>query len=194
MSTTHKGVVLLDRDGVINKVTMGRYVNTPEDLVLYPGAASAIRQLNKGGFYVGLVTNQGGISRGYLTESMLHNIHVKLHGLLDSEGAKADYITWCSHKHDCDHCICRKPKTGQWLGHVRNNPEINGAPLRYVVGDMVSDMKFATNIDATPIFVTCGLNSVSDALYGGLGACVVALDLSWAVEYIFRSNGMEVPD
>jgi len=57
--------VFLDRDGVINIDT--DLIDRPEDLELYPYAASSIRRLNKMGFLVVVVTNQSVIARGLCT-------------------------------------------------------------------------------------------------------------------------------
>ena len=53
--------VFLDRDGVINIDT--DLIDRPEDLELYPYAASSIRRFNKMGFLVVVVTNQSVIAR-----------------------------------------------------------------------------------------------------------------------------------
>jgi len=71
-----KKAVFLDRDGVINE--NHKPVNTPEDLKLYPWVVSAIEKLKDAGYYVFVVTNQGGIELGYFTEEDLNLIHDKL--------------------------------------------------------------------------------------------------------------------
>ena len=59
--------VFLDRDGVIND--FHKKVNRPEDLMLFPWAASAIRRLNESGYLV-FVVHQSGRSRdGILNRS-----------------------------------------------------------------------------------------------------------------------------
>src|SRR5665213_4057871 len=57
----------LDRDGVLN-VDRG-YTFKPEDLVLIPTAAAAVRLLNQAGYYVFVVTNQAGVARGFYAVS-----------------------------------------------------------------------------------------------------------------------------
>ena len=53
----------LDRDGVLNRDD--GYVHRPEQIVWVPGAMEAVRWLNDRGFYVFVVTNQGGVAHGY---------------------------------------------------------------------------------------------------------------------------------
>ena len=106
-----KQAVFLDRDGVINEVLTKRvkFVNKPSDLYLLDGVAESIKMLNESGFLVFVVTNQGGIGLGYMTEEMLKTIHTDLQNKLAKQGAKIDDISYCSHKPNSD-CPCRKPK------------------------------------------------------------------------------------
>jgi len=90
-----RGAAFLDRDGVINDQTA--FVNTPDDFRLIPGSASAIRRLNEAGIPVVVVTNQGGIALGYLTEADLAAIHERMAYLLAEEGAHVDKIYYCPH-------------------------------------------------------------------------------------------------
>jgi D-glycero-D-manno-heptose 1,7-bisphosphate phosphatase len=59
--------VFLDRDGVINESHTERvkFINKPEDLYLLPGVADAIAMLRSKGYMIFVVTNQGGVDRGY---------------------------------------------------------------------------------------------------------------------------------
>jgi D-glycero-D-manno-heptose 1,7-bisphosphate phosphatase len=87
--------VFLDRDGVINDQTA--FVNTPDDFRLLPGAAAAIRRLNEAGIPIVVVTNQGGIALGYLTEDDLAAIHARMAELLAAQGAHVDATYYCPH-------------------------------------------------------------------------------------------------
>ena len=62
-----KSAAFLDRDGVINKDK--GYIYKISDFEWILGAKDAIKYLNQNDFYVFVVTNQSGISRGYYTES-----------------------------------------------------------------------------------------------------------------------------
>jgi D-glycero-D-manno-heptose 1,7-bisphosphate phosphatase len=87
--------VFLDRDGVLNDQTA--FVNKPEDFNLLPGAAAAVARLNRAGIPVVVVTNQGGIALGYLTEDDLAAIHERMAKLLATEGAHVDALYYCPH-------------------------------------------------------------------------------------------------
>lgn len=100
--------IFLDRDGVIND--NNKPVNTPDDLKLYPWSAESILKLNQCGYYVFVVTNQGGIEMGYFKEKDLNKIHEKLISEIQEHGANIDEIDFCPHfKTGCE---CRKPLPG----------------------------------------------------------------------------------
>lgn len=115
--------VFLDRDGTINKYV--GFLRNINDYELMPGAAEAIREINRSGYLAIVVTNQPVIARGEVTEAELREIHNKMETLLGREGAYIDALYYCPHhphkgyageiatlKIDCD---CRKPKPGMLL-------------------------------------------------------------------------------
>ena len=90
--------VFLDRDGTINKYV--GFLRNIDDMELLPGAAEAIRQINKSGYLAIVVTNQPVIARGEVTVPELQEIHNKLETLLGREGAYLDAIYYCPHHPD----------------------------------------------------------------------------------------------
>ncbi len=111
-----KRAAFIDRDGTI--VQGIEYLRSPEELVLLPDAARAIRQFNEIGYLTIIVTNQSGIARGYFTEERLREIHHRLAHMLSEEGARIDAIYYCPHlaegtveAYSID-CRCRKPRPG----------------------------------------------------------------------------------
>ena len=59
--------VFLDRDGTI--IEEKHYLHRPEQVVIFPGAGSALARLQKAGFKLFIVSNQSGVGRGYFTEA-----------------------------------------------------------------------------------------------------------------------------
>ena len=115
--------VFLDRDGTINR-HIG-FLKNIQDFELLPGAAQAVRRINRAGYLAILVTNQPVIARGEVTVPELRGIHNKMETLLGEEGAWLDAVYYCPHhphrgyageikslKTDCD---CRKPKPGMLM-------------------------------------------------------------------------------
>ena len=64
-SSAGGAALFLDRDDTI--VRDEGYMSRPEQIVLLPGAARALRRARAAGFRLYLVTNQSGIGRGYYT-------------------------------------------------------------------------------------------------------------------------------
>lgn len=112
--------VFLDRDGTINKYV--GFLTSADQFELLPGAAEAVKLINKSGYLAIVVTNQPVIARGDCTWEELQKIHDKMETELGKGGAFLDGIFVCPHhkdkgfegerpeyKFDCD---CRKPKPG----------------------------------------------------------------------------------
>lgn len=185
------GAVFLDRDGVISQQT--QFVNEPDDLTLIEGAAEAIARLNRAGWPVAIITNQGGIGMGYLTEDMLNRIHERLSLLLAEKGAHVDAIYYCPHMDDAKldayrvDCPSRKPGTGMLeaardeLGIVLNES--------VVVGDRTTDILAGIRAGCSTILVQTGSAGKDREILAEANATVT--DLPAAVELILSSAGSE---
>ncbi len=150
--------IFLDRDGTINSDS--GYINKPEDFELYPFAAKAIREFNKMGYLVIVVTNQSGIARGYLTIEDLENIHKKMKELLEKENAYVDDIFYSPYHiegkiepYNISH-EDRKPGLGMFYKAVKKygiQPDKS-----FMIGDKYTDMQFGFNAKLTTILVRSG--------------------------------------
>ena len=145
------GLVLLDRDGTINREV--HYLQDPDKVELVPGAARALDRLRQQGHPIAVVTNQSPIGRGMFGLDTLEAIHRRLAEQLDASGAHWDWIGHCPHTPD-DGCRCRKPAPG--LAHQA--AEALSVPLKgaFVVGDKGSDLGMGRAIGATTILVRTG--------------------------------------
>lgn len=107
-----KKVILLDRDGVINKKPQkAEYVKNWSEFKFLPGAIVALKILTKKGYEIIIISNQAGIGRGVMTEKDLKKIHKKFLEVCEKEGINIKAIYYCPHNWD-DGCFCRKPKPG----------------------------------------------------------------------------------
>ncbi|HIV81752.1 MAG TPA: HAD family hydrolase [Candidatus Salinicoccus merdavium] len=108
--------VFLDRDGVINEVLTKRvkFVNTPDDFYLLESVGEGIKKLNDFGYKVFVVTNQGGIGLGFMTEQDLQDVHDRMENELARFGAYVDDIAYCPDKPHVK-SRCRKPSPGMIL-------------------------------------------------------------------------------
>lgn len=119
--------IFLDRDGVINRNT--HYVNKPEDFEILPLVPDAIKLLKAAGFKIFVVTNQGGIEKGYLNEDTLQNIHWKMKQAIP----EIDDIRYCPNYTSFD----RKPNPGM-IYDLALEYEIF-TNQSYIIGDMIGD-------------------------------------------------------
>lgn len=150
-----RAAVFLDRDGVINKEV--EFLHKPEQLELIPGAADAIRLINKKGYLVIVVTNQPIIARNMCSLEELDYIHATLETMLGKEHAYLDAIYYCPHHPDNGYpeerkeykidCDCRKPKPGMIIQAVKDwNIDLSQS---YLIGDSETDVRAGQNAKLT---------------------------------------------
>jgi len=147
-----KGLIVLDRDGVINRDS-DAFVKSAEEWHALPGSIDAIAALSGAGFTLAVASNQSGIARGLLDQGALDAMHHKMHELVDSAGGRISKIVVCPHGPD-DGCDCRKPKPGlleQLALHFETS--LAGVP---VIGDSLRDLEAAAAVGAKPILVRTG--------------------------------------
>ena len=65
--------VFLDRDGTL--IEEKHYLHRPEQVVIYPGVAAALRRLRETGFKLIVISNQSGVGRGYFTLADVEAVH-----------------------------------------------------------------------------------------------------------------------
>src|SRR5210317_1658131 len=102
-----RGLIILDRDGVINRDS-SEFVKNTDEWVPFPGSIGAIADLSRAGFTVAVASNQSGLARGLFDRNALRAMHRKLRRLVAAEGGRIDRIVVCPHGPG-DGCDCRKP-------------------------------------------------------------------------------------
>jgi mannose-1-phosphate guanylyltransferase/phosphomannomutase len=144
--------IFLDRDGTINK--LNGHIKSESDLELNSYAGKGIKELNKIGFFVFVVTNQPVIARGDVDISELNRIHLHMELLLSKDEAFVDEIKYCPHHPDKGYqgenvdlkvnCTCRKPNIGL-IDQLKNQYNISFIDS-WVVGDTWRDEILAKNL------------------------------------------------
>ncbi|MBA94487.1 MAG: D-glycero-beta-D-manno-heptose-1,7-bisphosphate 7-phosphatase [Rickettsiales bacterium] len=182
-----KKAVFLDRDGVINIDTS--YIKSPDELTLYPFSAQAIKQLNKAGYIVVVVTNQSVIARNMCTEHTLGLIHKKLEIELKKEDAYINKLYYCPHHPDGDRenkdnpyvkeCECRKPKAGM-LFQAKEDFNIDFSES-FMVGDSECDIQAGITAGVKTIGVKTG-----NAVKGKIKPDYIVKDLLEAIKIILK--------
>lgn len=145
-------LVLLDRDGVINR-DLPEHVRSLQQWQVLDGAPKAIAALSRAGFQVMVCTNQSGLARGFIDAQELDRIHAALRGCVTRAGGEIADILVCPHQ-DGDDCDCRKPRPGLLLEAARRaGVRIDNVPF---IGDSARDLAAATAVGARPILVETG--------------------------------------
>ena len=136
----------LDRDGVL--IFDCGYPHRPDQLVLIPGAAEAVKRLNDAGYVVVIVTNQSGVARGLFSEETMHGFNALLVERLAEAGARIDAVYAAPHHAEAvderyrhpDHPD-RKPNPGMLLRAIAEHDLDPARSL--MIGDQPSDMEAA---------------------------------------------------
>jgi D-glycero-D-manno-heptose 1,7-bisphosphate phosphatase len=145
-------VVLLDRDGVLNRDLPGS-VTALSELSLEAGADRAVALLSRAGYAVLVITNQAAVGRGQLSGAELTRINDQLAAWVAAAGGRIDRFYVCTHAEQ-EGCPCRKPKPGlieqacrEW-GFVRAET--------WLVGDAERDVAAARAAGCRPALVRTG--------------------------------------
>lgn len=152
--------VFLDRDGTINvKAADGEYIRSPAELVLLPGAATALAALNAAGLRTVLVTNQRWLSEPASDPTHFADVQQRLQELLADQGARIDAAYHCPHA--ANSCDCRKPGTGMLLRAAAEHAIDLTASV--MIGDSDKDMRAGRAAGTATILLRCGGEESPDA-------------------------------
>jgi D-glycero-D-manno-heptose 1,7-bisphosphate phosphatase len=154
-----KGLIILDRDGVIN-YDSEEFIKSEDEWQPIPGSLEAIATLTQAGFTLAIASNQSGIARGLFDQRALDAMHAKMLGLVHEAGGHISRIVICPHGPD-DGCDCRKPRPGmlEQLAH-HFDTSLAGVP---VIGDSLRDLEAAAAVGARPILVRSGKGRGTEA-------------------------------
>ena len=139
--------VFLDRDGVINLDK--EYVYKISDFEWVEDSKEAIKYIKNKGFFVFVVTNQSGISRGYYDEKDVEKLHAYINSeLLKIDALVDDFFYSPFHpniKNDKYEKFkdLRKPNIGMLEIAVKKWPVI--IKDSFLIGDKDSDIECANN-------------------------------------------------
>lgn len=172
--TIPRPAVFFDRDGTL--IQDRHYLGDPAGVELLPGAAAALRRLNRAGVPVVIITNQSGIGRGYFSEADYHAVQRRLVALLAAGGAWADAVYHCPHAPDhAPACACRKPRPGLFELAAREHA-LDLARSVYV-GDRLRDVEPGLSCGGTGILIGSGESAPAGVLRADTLAEVVELAL-----------------
>lgn len=136
--------LLLDRDGVINRLRPNDYVKKWEEFEFLPGVLDFLKAAASMVERIYIVTNQRGVGKGVMSEDDLKDVHARMIQEVSENGGRIDHIYYCTAVSNEDHN--RKPNPGMWEQIKRDHPEVD-ADSTLMIGDSKGDQEFAQNIN-----------------------------------------------
>lgn len=177
--------VFLDRDGVLNQYMPADYVKSPDELIVLPGVAAAVRRLNDARLPVIVISNQQGVGKGLMTLADLKAIEARMEEALAQEaGAHIDRCFYCT-----DLKSASSPRRKPEPGMLHEAAAAFGLTLADTVflGDSPTDIAAgrAAGVGATVLLLSGGtrpeglaaVTPAPDFVFAGLPAAV-----SWILE------------
>lgn len=146
--------VFLDRDGVLNRVTLRNGRPLPpanlDALEIPPEVPGVLTKLASVGFRLIVVTNQPDVARGRQSRAIVEQINAALAAALPLNEFRVCY-------HDGgDRCTCRKPAPGLLLAAARDyNLDMGSC---YMVGDRWRDVEAAQRAGCRALFIDYSYN------------------------------------
>ena len=144
--TTPRAIPLLclDLDGTVRQGkddALGRFVNGPDDVVVFPEAVEMMRRWKRGGGRIIAVSNQGGIALGHVTTKLVADAMMETYRQCE---CLFDKMCWCSHHPEAEdlemsRCWCRKPSPGLIIEAAGDLAEFFGEYYPPYMGLMVGD-------------------------------------------------------
>lgn len=171
-----KKVLFIDRDGTIIVEPPEDYqVDSLEKLEFLPGAISALQKIRKELDYeFVMVTNQDGLGTDSFPEDTFWPAQNKMLKMLEGEGIVFDDIC-IDRTFESEKASTRKPGTGLLTKYFDSQYDLANS---YVLGDRLTDLELAKNLNAQGIFISKESNK---------DAALVTTD--WNKIYLFLKNG-----
>lgn len=135
-----KPAVFLDRDGTL--IEEKDYLHRPEQVMIFPGVAEALKRLQDAGFVLFIVSNQSGVGRGYFTMADVERVHEHLCAELAREGVRFKKI-YVAPEAPGQPSRGRKPSP-QFLFDARDEFKID-LSRSYMIGDKLIDLECGWN-------------------------------------------------
>lgn len=173
--------VFLDRDGTI--IEEKEFLHCPEDVVVFPGAADALKRLQDFGFKLFIVSNQSGVGRGYFTLADVERVNQRLVHEFGQAAVRFEAIYVAPEAPEAP-SRGRKPSP-QFLFDARDQFGLDLAQS-YIIGDKLTDLECGWNAGLKQcLLVRTGYGAEWEGKSPEkLGAAVIVDDLAAAAEWI----------
>lgn len=135
-----KKALFLDRDGTL--IEHVPYINDQEKVKLIDAVVRKVKEFQKKGYLIIIITNQSGIARGKIKLEQYEAVNERMLLLLKKEGVSIDGVYFCP-SHPDENDPRRKPGIGMFLDAAKEL----GVDLKesVMVGDKESDVEAGKN-------------------------------------------------
>jgi imidazoleglycerol-phosphate dehydratase / histidinol-phosphatase len=143
-------VLFVDRDGTLIEEPPDEQVDAIEKIRFMPGVFAALRQAQKLGYQLAMVTNQDGLGSASFPQAAFDLPHQFMMDAFSSQGVEFDAVFVCPHRKS-DGCDCRKPKVKLVESYLREQDV--DLTQSVMIGDRDTDLEFAKNLGVRAIRV-----------------------------------------
>jgi len=146
-----KKVLFIDRDGtIVIEPPVDYQLDSLEKLVFYPGVFGGLSKIaSELDYELVMVTNQDGLGTSSFPEDTFWPAQNKIIQAFENEGVKFREIL-IDKSFPEDNASTRKPRTGLLNKYIYGDYDLENS---YVIGDRVTDIQLAENLDAKGIFI-----------------------------------------
>ena len=178
-----KKVLFIDRDGTLALEPEDYQLDAFDKLIFYPQVFTYLGKIARELDYtLVMVTNQDGLGTESFPENTFWPVHNLLLKSLEQEGIFFEEVL-IDRSLPKDSAPTRKPKTGMLTQYFDDSHY--DLANSYVIGDRLTDIELAKNLNAKGIFITNNKSLGANEASGGLNETIVLKTKSWEVIYDF---------
>ena len=178
-----KKVLFIDRDGTLALEPEDYQLDAFNKLIFYPQVFTYLGKIARELDYtLVMVTNQDGLGTESFPENTFWPVHNLLLKSLEQEGIFFEEVL-IDRSLPKDDALTRKPKTGMLTQYI-NDSQFD-LPNSYVIGDRLTDIELAKNLNAKGLFITNNESLGGNEASVSLNETIVLKTNSWEAIYDF---------
>ena len=178
-----KKVLFIDRDGTLVLEPEDYQLDAFNKLIFYPQVFTYLGKIARELDYtLVMVTNQDGLGTESFPENTFWPVHNLLLKSLEQEGIFFEEVL-IDRSLPKDDALTRKPKTGMLTQYI-NDSQFDLANS-YVIGDRLTDIELAKNLNAKGLFITNNESLGGNEASVSLNETIVLKTNSWEAIYNF---------
>lgn len=189
-----KKVIFLDRDGTIVHETEDYLINSFDKLNFLPNCIQNLAKIAKELDYeLVMITNQDGLGTDEHPEEKFWPVHDFILKVLEAEGIQFSNV-FIDKTYPHENAPTRKPQTALLSDYINDDYDLKNS---YVIGDRLTDMELAKNLDAKGIWINDGSNLGSEEVSSKMDELndVIQLETtSWYDIYTFLKLGSRIAE